>query len=259
MMTHPRLFSVRSLCLAAIAFAGFMQAPVFAQGNADPAITKHFTEIRTRTPELVAFLRAMPKGGDLHSHMVGSAYAEEYIAWGIVEKMCADLKAKKIVNPPCDVGTGRPPLVESARNPALYEGLVDALSTRNYRSRNVAGRTQFFRAFSGFDAVTETGNGPANNLASATRRAADQNILYLELMFSEGMRAARKIGARIPWTDNPVRLREILLAAGIAGLTQKTRAVYDRMERDAALKLQCPPGAGWQGPFCGVTVRYLPR
>jgi adenosine deaminase len=29
------------------------------------------------------------------------------------------------------------------------------------------------------------------------------------------------------------------------------------MERDAALKLQCPPGAGGQGPFCGVTVRYL--
>lgn len=256
-MIRPRFFSVRSLCFTAIALASFMQAPVFAQGNADPTIAKHFTEIRTRTPELIAFLRAMPKGGDLPSHLVGSAYAEEYIAWGIAEKMCADVKAKKIIQPPCDAGAGRPPLAGAARNATLYEDLVDALSTRNYRSRNIAGRTQFFRAFAGFDAVTETENGPAYNLASAIRRAADQNILYLELMFSEGMRAARKIGARIPWDEDPVRLRHTLLTAGIAELMQKTRAVYDRMERGAAAKLRCPDVARGKGPLCGVTVRYL--
>jgi adenosine deaminase len=256
-MTSAQFFSPRLLGMALATLLSFVYVPAVAQQGADAAIARHFIEIRARTPELTAFLRAMPKGGDLHSHLVGSAYAEEYIAWGITEKMCADVKAKKIIKPPCDAGAGRPPIAEAARNATFYQGLVDALSTRNYRSRNIAGRTQFFRAFAGFDAVTETENGPAYNLASAIRRAADQNILYLELMFSEGMRAARKIGARIPWDDNPARLRQTLLSAGIAGLTHKTRAVYDRMERGATSKLICPDVARGKGRFCGVTVRYL--
>jgi hypothetical protein len=257
MAIGAQLSNVRMLGLGFVVLLGLMQAPAVAQQGTDPVLTRHFADIRARTPELTAFLRAMPKGGDLHSHLVGSAYAEEYIAWGIAEKMCADAKAKKIIQPPCDADAGRPPLAEAARSPAFYEGLVDSLSTRNYRSRNIAGRTQFFRAFAGFDAVTETENGPAYNLASAIRRAADQNILYLELMFSEGMRAARKIGARIPWDEDPVRLRQTLLTAGIAELTQKTRVAYDRMERDAAAKLRCPDVARGKGPLCGVTVRYL--
>ena len=62
----------------------------------DQKVSKHFEEITTKTPELYAFLRAMPKGGDLHSHMVGSAYSEEYIEWGIKEKMCVELATKRI-------------------------------------------------------------------------------------------------------------------------------------------------------------------
>ena len=56
---------------------------------------RHFAEITTKTPELYAFLRAMPKGGDLHSHMVGSAYSEEYIEWGIKEKCVSNWPQKE--------------------------------------------------------------------------------------------------------------------------------------------------------------------
>lgn len=244
----------RPLLLAGLAWLG-LTGPVVA----DPTVARHFAEIRDRTPELTAFLRAMPKGGDLHSHLVGSAYAEEYIAWGIRENMCADTKKLRIVNPPCDAAAGTPPLAEATRNLWFYAELVDSLSTRNFRLGTQTGRKDFFTAFDGFDAVTEIAAGPAYNLASAVRRAADQNILYLELMFSEGMRAERKIGKATPWHDDPARLRETLLKAGVADLAKKTRTVYDKMEADAEKHLQCPaakkPVAAER--LCGVTVRYI--
>jgi hypothetical protein len=30
---------------------------------------------------MLAFLRQMPKGGDLHNHLSGAIYAESYIQW----------------------------------------------------------------------------------------------------------------------------------------------------------------------------------
>ncbi|HAT36029.1 MAG TPA: adenosine deaminase [Rhodospirillaceae bacterium] len=249
--------SIRSL-LAGTALAILAASGVQADQAPAPTIEKHFAEIAQRTPELTAFLRAMPKGGDLHSHLVGSAYAEEYIAWGIRENMCADTKRLRIVDPPCDKAAGKPPLGEATRNLWFYGELVDSLSTRNYRLGHETGRKKFFTSFDGFDAVTEIDAGPAYNLASAVRRAADQNILYLELMFSEGMRAARKIGKATPWNDDPAKLRQTLLKAGVAELAKKTRKVYDKMEADAEKHLGCPaaqkPSAA---PLCGVTVRYI--
>ena len=225
----------------------------------DQMVSEHFAEITTKTPELYAFLRAMPKGGDLHSHMVGSAYSEEYIEWGIKEKMCVELATKRITNPPCDVRAGKPLLKHAVKNLATYASLVDALSTRNYHLRDVSGATQFFGSFAGFDAVTETENGPGYGLASAVKRAADQNILYLELMFSEGMRAARKLGKTIKWDNNLIRLRQQLMDSGVRELAKKTRSVYDAMEKTARTILNCSSKKILlQGnDFCGVQVRYI--
>ena len=225
----------------------------------DQMVSEHFAEITTKTPELYAFLRAMPKGGDLHSHMVGSAYSEEYIEWGIKEKMCVELATKRITNPPCDVRAGKPLLKHAVKNLATYASLVDALSTRNYHLRDVSGATQFFGSFAGFDAVTETENGPAYGLASAVKRAADQNILYLELMFSEGMRAARKLGKTIKWDNNLIRLRQQLMDSGVRELAKKTRSVYDAMEKTARTILNCSSKKILlqSNDFCGVQVRYI--
>jgi adenosine deaminase/adenosine deaminase CECR1 len=225
----------------------------------DQIISQYFAEITKKTPELYAFLRAMPKGGDLHSHMVGSAYSEEYIEWGIKEKMCVELATKRITNPPCDKRAGKPLLKHAVKNLGTYASLVDALSTRNHHLGDVSGATQFFGSFAGFDAVTETANGPAYGLASAVKRAADQNILYLELMFSEGMRAARKLGKTVKWHDNPIKLRQELMDSGIRELAKKTRSVYDKMEKNARTILNCSAKKtlSQKNDFCGVQVRYI--
>src|SRR6188474_2002781 len=38
--------------------------------------------------ELAAFLKAMPKGGDLHQHLSGAVWAETYLDWGGMDGDC---------------------------------------------------------------------------------------------------------------------------------------------------------------------------
>lgn len=40
------------------------------------SINEKFEEIKKNTPELIMFLKAMPKGGDLHTHSLGTSYSE---------------------------------------------------------------------------------------------------------------------------------------------------------------------------------------
>src|SRR6266704_1383665 len=39
---------------------------------------------------LFAFLLQMPKGGDLHNHITGAAYAESFIRWAAADGLCVD-------------------------------------------------------------------------------------------------------------------------------------------------------------------------
>ena len=64
-------------------------------------------------------------------------------------------------------------------------------SVRNYELREVSGHDQFFSTFRRF---LQAGLGHEGHmLAEVSARAARQNIVYLELMQSYGMAAARSI------------------------------------------------------------------
>ena len=42
----------------------------------------HFDAVLGDPTALAAFLKAVPKGGDLHNHLTGAVYAETYLDWG---------------------------------------------------------------------------------------------------------------------------------------------------------------------------------
>ena len=71
--------TLKSFCMG-VALTACMSMPAFAQ--AKPGLTAqqrteaHFRTIRSQPPELWSFLKDMPKGGDLHSHLSGAIYAE---------------------------------------------------------------------------------------------------------------------------------------------------------------------------------------
>src|SRR5947207_1351727 len=59
-----------------------------ASEAATAATARKLTAIRKQPLLLAAFLREMPKGGDLHNHVSGSVYAESYLKWAAEDNLC---------------------------------------------------------------------------------------------------------------------------------------------------------------------------
>ncbi|MGH8447481.1 MAG: hypothetical protein ACREVL_19610, partial [Solimonas sp.] len=79
-----------------------------------------FDTLDGQTARLRAFLQDMPKGGDLHNHLVGSVYAEDFLRWADEDGYCVKLDDKGLVAPPCKNGQA-PARGLAGRDPALYE------------------------------------------------------------------------------------------------------------------------------------------
>ena len=53
------------------------------QNVPEAAAARAMEALRGSPPRLYAFLREMPKGSDLHSHLSGAVYAESYLRWAV--------------------------------------------------------------------------------------------------------------------------------------------------------------------------------
>lgn len=56
-----------------------------------------FEEIKKNIPELIMFLKAMPKGGDLHNHSLGGGYSEHLYEKAILNNNYYDLRTHKFL------------------------------------------------------------------------------------------------------------------------------------------------------------------
>ena len=226
----------------------------------DPAressVAARLEQIRQSPPQLRMFLHAMPKGGDLHNHLGGGTYAEDFIRWGAARGYCVDPAAGAIVTPPCAPGAALNEL--GATDEFAHDRLVDALSVRGWThgvGRNaVSGHNQFFGTFARFGPVGAV--SAAQMLASARRIAAGDNLSYLELDHNPAslMEAVPAAGnAPLSEAELPARLAAELrhLAPLIAG----GRRELDSNEAASARELGC--GAATAEPACAVAVHYL--
>jgi adenosine deaminase len=240
---------VVSACLAICAFA---QAR--AVGSADEDRTASYLEsIRQQPLLLQAFLRDMPKGGDLHNHYAGSAYAESFIDFAARDGFCVERKSMSFVPPPCDASAGRVPASDALRDPVFYGELIDAFSMRNWNPARDSGHDHFFAAFLKFEPIIATHRGEM--VAELASRAAAENVLYLELLTDVGEQTAIRLGTQIPWDDDYDRLRQRMLSGGMARVLADARRSIDEAETDRRSKLRCKTAQA--DPGCQVTVRYL--
>lgn len=218
-----------------------------------------FEDLKESPAVLQAFLRAMPKGGDLHNHLSGAIYVENYLQWAIEDGLCVDRERLVLLDcPPAgayadDAGDAVAPVADAVRDRGFYGRLVDALSTRNYRLYGRSGHDQFFSTFAAFGAAARGRSGEM--LAEAMRRAGAQNILYLELMASPGMGEAARLAAGVDWDDDLARLRTRFDDASLDAIAAAVRAGLTEVEREARAVLGCETPA--PDPGCGVTVRLL--
>ena len=91
-------------------------------------------------PALRALLQPMPKGGDLHNHLDGSVYAEDFLQWASDDGDCIARGDRSITPPPCT--PGQVPARDLAlHDPVFYQSTIDALSMRNFVPGTGTGET----------------------------------------------------------------------------------------------------------------------
>ena len=245
------------LLSAVLATAGCAARPV-----AEQSVAARFEALKASPPQLSAFLRAMPKGGDLHNHMSGAIYAESFIAWAIEDGLCLKVATQTITPPPCDAANGLPPVKDAVAKSDAYNALIDAFSVRNYAIRPVSGHDQFFATFDRYDAADSGRKG--DMLAEVRSRAGSQNILYLELMDSSGMGPAAQLGRKVGWDDDFGRMYERLIAAGLPGVAADAGADFARMEARSREIMACAgatpdPGCAVDARFIAQVIRVFPK
>lgn len=256
-MTHPvlrRLSAVLPMAAALLLSSG----DGCAASPAEQATSQVFNAIKADPNRLIAFLRQMPKGGDLHNHISGAIFAESYIDWASQDGLCHDAASLALTT----CAAGQPDLKTAlAKDAQLYDRLVDAWSMRNLAQSNQNGHDHFFDAFGKFGAAT--GKRYGDMLAEVANRSAGEKLSYLELLLTPAS-DAKNLPKYVAWTDDLAAQRRALLAyqptqAGavpsIASQISSARAAIDGYEKrkNELLKCDTPQAA----PGCQVQIRYL--
>jgi adenosine deaminase len=226
---------------------------------ADPsaAMEARLAQLRADPPALYAFLLRMPKGGDLHNHLTGAVYAESYLDAAAEDGLCANLRAGSLVPPSKDGGCvdGDVPAARAASDNALRNALIDSFSMRDFWPGRESAHDHFFATFTKFNAVKPEHRGAF--LADLTRRAAEQNESYLEVMATNG-KPVNPLADKVGWNQDNADFdhnREQLLAAGLDTFVEQLRARVDDTEKSRRAALGC--GTEPDSPACRVVVRYL--
>jgi adenosine deaminase len=244
----PVLLIIASFASAALAQSG---------GSAEQHTARYFESIRRQPSLQLAFLRDMPKGGDLHVHLSGALYAENLIDYAVDDNLCVDRTTSILIAPPCDDScekyTSKPAIRCAYGDHVLYNSIVDAWSMRNWEPGEESGHDHFFVTFDKFSLATRNHIGDA--LAEVASRAAEDHLQYLELMHTADAVQSGQLGAKLGWDDDFAHMREKLLADGLKDIVTATSKQLDDDESRMRSVLKC--GTPEASPGCDVKIRYL--
>lgn len=244
--------------LVVLIFTSFASSALAQSGASAEQRTARYLESIRRQPSLqLAFLREMPKGGDLHVHLSGALYAENLIDYAVGDNLCVDRTTSMLIAPPCDDScekyTSKPAIRCAYGDHVLYGSIVDAWSMRNWEPGESSGHDHFFASFDKFSLATRNHIGDA--LAETASRAAEDHLQYLELMHTADAVQSGELGAKLGWDDDFARMREKLLAGGLKDIVTATSKRLDDDESKMRSLLKC--GTPEAEPGCNVKIRYL--
>ena len=211
----------------------------------------YFESIRKDPNLLLPFLREMPKGGDLHNHLSGAIYAESLIEWASDAKDCVDPKAMYIAAGPC--AAPQVPVSDAFANPALYAGMIDAFSMRNWQLSGQSGHDHFFDTFGKFGQATD--GAVDKMLAETAARAASQREVYQELMLTPTGKDLETLAKLLGWNDDFGVMQQRLLGNGLPQILSTASQQIRVAEAARDKLLDC--GAAKPDPGCQVPQRFL--
>jgi adenosine deaminase len=238
-----------------------LATPALAQ-SAAPSSNEQMTaalveRLKADPVALRLLLTEMPKGGDLHNHLDGSVWAEDFLKWADADGACLDAKTHAIAPGPCRDGQVAARGL-MGRDPKFYQASIDALSMRNFvaglGTGEVNGHDHTFATFPRFGALVSPHLGEA--LAVTRQQAAADRVQYMEQItdpagaFSPALLGAVKNFSTGDFNANLAQVTPLL-----PGLVTAARAEYDAAESRMRAELGC--GTATAKPGCKVEVRYL--
>jgi adenosine deaminase len=249
------LSSIRR-AVACCGFLVFILSGCAVSQSSEQRTSLYLERIRKQPGLLLAFLRDMPKGGDLHNHLDGAIYAEDLIDFAADGNLCVDRTSSRLIAPPCDPCesyTAKPAVRCAYGDHVLYGQMIDAWSMRNWKPGDESGHDHFFTTFDKFGLASHT--HVAEAIAAATNRAGMDHLQYVEFMHTADAGGAAKLAAKVDWNPDYAKMREALLAGGMKDVVADTskRLAADDARSKEIMKCGTPDAA----PGCTVTVRYL--
>jgi adenosine deaminase len=240
--------------ILAFLLAATAAGPLAAQANPahEAATARYLERVRGDSAALAVFLREMPKGGDLHSHLSGAVYAESYLRWAAEDGICVEVDSLRLMYGACTLSDSTRPAAQVADTSALYDALMDAFSMRHWTPAKGSGHDQFFSTFGRFGS---TDRRVGDQLAEVQQRAIRGRVRYLELMQTPDRRAARDLGNAAGWTADFGRMRDTLLALGLRDVARRASARLDSIEARRDTVLAC--GTPRADAACQVTARWI--
>jgi adenosine deaminase len=229
---------------------------IAAAQSPEQKTARYLDSIRSQPPLLLAFLHDIPKGGDLHNHLVGAIYAEDLIDFAASDNLCVDRTTSHAMAPPCDNCehyTPNPAIRCAYDDHILYNQIIDAWSMRNWRPGDESGHDHFFATFSKFSLASDTHIAEA--VATVVNRAAKEHVQYIEFMHTADGHAAPQLGGKLGWNDDIGKMRDQLLSGGLKEIAAATSKTLADDEARARSEMKC--GTADAEPGCNVVVRYL--
>jgi len=238
------------------AFVFFLSSLLAVAQNSEQQTSRYLESVRKQPPLLLAFLRDMPKGGDLHNHLDGAIYAEDLIDFAASDNFCVDRTTSHLLAPPCDSCekyTAKPAIRCAYGDHVFYNQIIDAWSMRNWRPGDESGHDHFFAAFDKFGLASH--GHVAEAVATVVNRAAKERVQYVEFMHTADGGAAPQLGIKLGWDADFGKMRKKLLSGGLKEIAAATSKTLEENDARARTELKC--GTAEAEPGCNVTVRYI--
>lgn len=218
----------------------------------EASTARRFEEARRDEPSLIAFLKGMPKGGDLHVHVGGAIYAENLLDNALKRGLFFDPATSLFETKD---KPGRIPAAKFLEGDAgdYLTQFLDKASMRGYRS-GMSGHDHFFRAFGILDNAGEGMSAEEPN-AEVIRRAKAQNVQYLELMTSVAPESAYEpLFKDIPPVDHPEQALATLKPK-LDAFVKAAKASLDQRDKSLAALVGVPSRI--TSATGAITVRYI--
>ncbi|MGH3940768.1 MAG: adenosine deaminase family protein [Pseudonocardiaceae bacterium] len=234
------LFPLSAGCATLVA-----DAPSKAAG-----VDRYLDSIRDDPERRLAFLRELPKGGDLHNHLSGSVATETLIRFAVEDGLCIDTVSFVASPSPC--GTNQRSVGDTSIDQDFFTQVLKAWSMEDFAGPE-SGHDHFFAAFGKFGAAAED---KGEMLADVAQRAAAQHEFYLETMITPQSSAARALAEQVGYDADLGRMRTRMLEGGaIDRIVTAASAATDADLARFGTVLNCDtPQAD---PACTLPIRFI--